>query len=153
VKHTRSTLVDDMDGSPASATIRFGLDGRGYEIDLSDGNAARLRGIFAEYIATARERTELRTTRARRAGKSGSGLRRGRPSKRRSRPGGATRSRAVPASETSRPRPSAARGQTAGATGEVGPESVRGACVLLLASALEGLSSRIAARGPHGRTT
>lgn len=35
-------------------TVRFGLDGHGYEIDLSDENAAQLREAFARYIAAGR---------------------------------------------------------------------------------------------------
>ena len=38
------TLVDDLDGSEAGETVEFGLDGAFYEIDLSEGNAERLRG-------------------------------------------------------------------------------------------------------------
>ena len=33
-------LVDDLDGGSADETVRFGLDGVSYEIDLSSGNAA-----------------------------------------------------------------------------------------------------------------
>ena len=39
----RIILEDDLDGGPADETIRFGLDGAHYEIDLSSANAARLR--------------------------------------------------------------------------------------------------------------
>ena len=38
VEHT-----DDLDGSAATETVAFGLDGVDYEIDLSARNAARLR--------------------------------------------------------------------------------------------------------------
>jgi hypothetical protein len=47
-------LVDDVDGSEASETIEFALEGRRYELDLSDENAAKLRGIFAPYVDAAR---------------------------------------------------------------------------------------------------
>ena len=50
------TVVDDLDGSDAAGTVSFGLDGRAYEIDLSDGNAARLRASLASFIAVARKR-------------------------------------------------------------------------------------------------
>jgi hypothetical protein len=36
------TLEDDLDGGPADQTVRFGLDGAEYEIDLSARNAAAL---------------------------------------------------------------------------------------------------------------
>jgi hypothetical protein len=47
-------LVDDLDGSSASDTVSFGLDGRSYEMDLSEENAGKLRDALAEYIAAAR---------------------------------------------------------------------------------------------------
>jgi Lsr2 len=46
--------VDDLDGSTASGTVSFGLDGRSYEIDLSDENAAKLRDSLASFVAAAR---------------------------------------------------------------------------------------------------
>jgi hypothetical protein len=47
-------LIDDLDGSEAVETVRFGLEGRQYEIDLSQGNASRLRDSLAEFVASAR---------------------------------------------------------------------------------------------------
>ena len=35
-------------------TVAFGLDGRDYEIDLSDQDAERLRAEFAPYVTVAR---------------------------------------------------------------------------------------------------
>src|ERR687893_236585 len=40
-------FVDDLDSSEASGTVDFALDGRSYEIDLSDENAAKLRDALA----------------------------------------------------------------------------------------------------------
>ena len=51
---TRSSLVDDLDGSPGATTVLFGLDGCSYEIDLSAPNAERLRHVFAGYVERAR---------------------------------------------------------------------------------------------------
>lgn len=48
-------LEDDLDGSLATETITFGLDGVTYEIDLSDANAARLREAMAVYVGVARK--------------------------------------------------------------------------------------------------
>ncbi|HEY2203671.1 MAG TPA: Lsr2 family protein [Pseudonocardia sp.] len=48
------SLVDDLDGGQAAETVQFGLDGRSYEIDLSDDHAAALRDALAEYVAGAR---------------------------------------------------------------------------------------------------
>jgi hypothetical protein len=47
-------LVDDMDGSKAAETVEFGLDGVAYVIDLSDGNAKKLRDALAGYVSKAR---------------------------------------------------------------------------------------------------
>ena len=52
---TRVVLIDDLNGDPADTTIRFGLDSREYELDLSDSNAQELRGLFDRYIAAARK--------------------------------------------------------------------------------------------------
>ena len=46
--------VDDLDGSAASGTVSFALDGRSYEIDLSDDNAGRLRDSLASFVAAGR---------------------------------------------------------------------------------------------------
>jgi hypothetical protein len=37
------TLLSDLDGSAAEGTVRFGLDGTEYEIDLNAGHAKELR--------------------------------------------------------------------------------------------------------------
>jgi hypothetical protein len=47
-------LVDDLDGGEAAETVEFGLDGVSYEIDLSAGNATKLRETLAPYIAEGR---------------------------------------------------------------------------------------------------
>ena len=48
-------LVDDLDGSEATESVSFGLDGTSYEIDLNDANAARLRDALAEFVGHARK--------------------------------------------------------------------------------------------------
>jgi hypothetical protein len=52
-----TTLVDDLDGSEATETVSFSLDGRHYEIDLSTHNAERLRGSLADFVKAARRHT------------------------------------------------------------------------------------------------
>ena len=47
-------LQDDLDGRPADETVRFGVDGAEYEIDLSKKNAAALRRTLAPFIDHAR---------------------------------------------------------------------------------------------------
>lgn len=48
-------LVDDLDGSEATETVSFGLDGTSYEIDLNDDNAAKLREAVAGFVGHARK--------------------------------------------------------------------------------------------------
>jgi hypothetical protein len=47
-------LTDDIDGGDADETIRFSLDDRSYEIDLSTANAARLRDAFKPFMEKGR---------------------------------------------------------------------------------------------------
>jgi hypothetical protein len=49
-KETITRLIDDIDGSVAHETVRFGLDGYQYEIDLSTKNAKKLRNELAAYV-------------------------------------------------------------------------------------------------------
>lgn len=48
-------LVDDLDGGDASTTVTFGIDGTGYEIDLSDENAEKLRAAISPFVAAGRK--------------------------------------------------------------------------------------------------
>ncbi|WP_285727051.1 histone-like nucleoid-structuring protein Lsr2 [Psychromicrobium xiongbiense] len=50
-------LVDDLDGGTADETVRFGLDGATYEIDLSKLHAAELRDAIRPYLNAARRAT------------------------------------------------------------------------------------------------
>ena len=52
---TTVTLEDDLDGGRADETVRFGLDGSEYEIDLSRKNAAAFRRQLAPFIDHARK--------------------------------------------------------------------------------------------------
>ncbi len=47
--------IDDIDGSEAEGTIRFGLDGAEYEIDLGAAHSQALRTSLQPYIAHARK--------------------------------------------------------------------------------------------------
>ncbi len=47
-------LEDDLDGGPAAETVRFGIDGTDYEIDLSATNARAFRKKLAPFIDNAR---------------------------------------------------------------------------------------------------
>lgn len=48
-------LVDDIDGSTASETVSFALDGAKYEIDLNAEHAAELRAALAPWISAGRK--------------------------------------------------------------------------------------------------
>ena len=54
-QQTTVTLTDDLDGTKATETVRFGLDGRSYEIDLNKRNAAALRKVLAEFTSAGRK--------------------------------------------------------------------------------------------------
>jgi hypothetical protein len=54
-KRVHVVLEDDLDGSEATETVSFGLDGASYEIDLNSGNAAGLRDALAKYVGAARK--------------------------------------------------------------------------------------------------
>jgi hypothetical protein len=59
----RIELVDDLDGSEASQTLTFGLDGTMYEIDLSEKNAESFRQTFGVYAKAGRRQKQRRRTR------------------------------------------------------------------------------------------
>jgi hypothetical protein len=67
------SLIDDLDGTTATETVQFNLDGASYEIDLSDDNAAALRNRLDPFVGSAR----------RLSGRSRAGRRAGRPAARR----------------------------------------------------------------------
>ena len=48
-------LEDDLDGGPAEESVRFGLGGAEYEIDLSKKNARAFRKQLAPFIEHARK--------------------------------------------------------------------------------------------------
>ena len=48
-------LEDDLAGGPADETVRFGIGGSEYEIDLSKNNARALRRHLAPFIDHARK--------------------------------------------------------------------------------------------------
>ena len=50
----QTLFIDDLDGSEADSTVRFGLDGTDYEIDLSTEHAQALRDALERYVTAAR---------------------------------------------------------------------------------------------------
>jgi hypothetical protein len=64
-------LEDDLDGSDADETVMFALDGKAYEIDLTDKHASDLRSAFRPYIEAGRKVSSSRIKgRSTRAGKA-----------------------------------------------------------------------------------
>lgn len=53
-RKTQVILTDDIDGSEASQTVPFGLDGVAYEIDVNDDHAEQLREQLATWTSSGR---------------------------------------------------------------------------------------------------
>ena len=66
-------LEDDLDGGAAEETVRFGIDGASYEIDLSAKNARRFRKQLAPFIENARKAGRSRRAARTTAGRQHSG--------------------------------------------------------------------------------
>lgn len=65
-QRTVVTLEDDLTGGEAEETVTFSLDGKGYEIDLSERNASALRELLAPYVTKARRSGRISVPAARR---------------------------------------------------------------------------------------
>jgi hypothetical protein len=50
----QTLFIDDIDGGEAEGTVRFGLDGTDYEIDLNAKHTEELREALATYVTHAR---------------------------------------------------------------------------------------------------
>jgi hypothetical protein len=50
----QTLFIDDLDGSAAEGTVRFGLEGADYEIDLNTRHAQELRDALTRYAGAAR---------------------------------------------------------------------------------------------------
>jgi hypothetical protein len=72
-QRVQTLLIDDLDGGEAEGTVRFGLDGAEYEIDLSAEHADALRRALAPYISAARRAPGTAAGRARRGGRRAAG--------------------------------------------------------------------------------
>ena len=51
----QTLFIDDIDGGAADGTVRFGLDGADYEIDLSGEHSDELRKALGKYIEHSRK--------------------------------------------------------------------------------------------------
>lgn len=63
-KKTVVLLEDDIDGSEASQTVSFALDGTEYEIDLNDDHANELREVLERFTSAGRKVTGGRGSKA-----------------------------------------------------------------------------------------
>ncbi|WP_241987539.1 Lsr2 family protein [Cryobacterium sp. MDB2-33-2] len=63
MQKTITILEDDLDGTEASETISFALDGTEYAIDLNTAHAKELRTALTKFTAVARKSGKARTTR------------------------------------------------------------------------------------------
>jgi uncharacterized membrane protein len=72
----QTLFIDDLDGSAAEGTVRFGLDGTEYEIDLNEEHAKELREALARYVGAARRASGAarRPARTGRRGAAAAGL-------------------------------------------------------------------------------
>ena len=68
-QRVQTIFVDDLDGSAAEATVRFGVDGTDYEIDLNAAHAKALSEALEKYIQAGRRvsGSARRSARGRRA--------------------------------------------------------------------------------------
>ncbi|NEA24570.1 histone-like nucleoid-structuring protein Lsr2 [Actinomadura bangladeshensis] len=62
-------MTDDLDGGAATETVSFAIDGKAYEIDLSEKNADKLRTTLHSYMESGRR---LKATRGKAQARSGS---------------------------------------------------------------------------------
>lgn len=67
----QTLFIDDIDGSAAEGTVRFGLDGTEYEIGLNAEHARQLRDALAAYVRAGR-RVSGGSRRPARSGRRGS---------------------------------------------------------------------------------
>jgi len=72
-KETITKLIDDLDGGEAHETVKFGLDGHSYEIDLSTKNANKLRNAMSPYLESGTRVSGRSTSAVGRAGARGRG--------------------------------------------------------------------------------
>jgi Lsr2 len=69
----QTLFIDDIDGGEAAGTVRFGLDGAEYEIDLSAKHNEELRAALGAYVAHARKLSGAARRTAPRGGRKPSG--------------------------------------------------------------------------------
>ena len=68
-------LLDDIDGTEAAETVRFGLNGTSYEIDLSAANVKKLHAALAPFVENGRRTASDRRVSVTPSGKRARGSR------------------------------------------------------------------------------
>lgn len=63
-KRMHVVLEDDLDGSEATQTLSFAVDGVEYEIDVNDEHAEQIRNAFAPWVSAARRVGGRKNTRS-----------------------------------------------------------------------------------------
>lgn len=53
--NTTTIVTDDLTGAEGAVTIKFGLDGKNFTIDLTSDNEAKLRKFLTKYVEAATE--------------------------------------------------------------------------------------------------
>jgi len=76
IQEVTISLIDDFDGTEGAETVKFALDGKTYEIDLSRSNANELRRTLRPYVERARGARRTPSTRGGKGRPSGGGTRR-----------------------------------------------------------------------------
>ncbi len=76
IEEVTVAIIDDFDGTEAAETVKFALDGKTYEIDLSKSNANELRRTLRPYVDRARGTRRKTTTRRNTSRPAGGGARR-----------------------------------------------------------------------------
>ena len=76
IEEVTVALIDDFDGTEAAETVKFALDGKNFEIDLSKSNANEFRRALKPYVERARGARRTTSTRNGKRGPSGASRRR-----------------------------------------------------------------------------
>jgi hypothetical protein len=72
----RVVLTDDLDGSEATQTLQYTIDGQEYEIDLSEDNVQRFHAALEPFVSASRQvQRQAAPTRRRGDGRRRSGSR------------------------------------------------------------------------------
>ncbi|KSU63103.1 histone-like nucleoid-structuring protein Lsr2 [Arthrobacter sp. NIO-1057] len=63
-RQVQIALIDDIDGSEATESIAFSVNGQHFEIDLNDDHAAQFHAALETYVEAARSSKQTATSEA-----------------------------------------------------------------------------------------